>query len=116
MPVVSQSQRGLIFGKRSQYGSKENTPKKWKFVWGEEWENKGKLPKYKKKNKKKKKNENKIIPFTTMINEEYSSSERYSPVFLEKFDSFADLVDWIGRLSKLEREWLSGQFSAKYVD
>jgi len=70
MPAASQQQRGLIFGKRNQYGSIENTPKKWKWVWEEGWENKGKLPKYKKK--KKKLNESKIITFTQMINELYS--------------------------------------------
>lgn len=70
MPSVSQSQRGLIFSKRNRYGSENNTPKKWKWVWEEGWENKGKLPKYKKKNKKKK-NENIIIPFSsfTHVNE-----------------------------------------------
>ena len=45
MPATSQSQRGLIFSKRDQYGSKEKTPKKWKWIWDEDWENKGKLPK-----------------------------------------------------------------------
>jgi len=44
MPATSQAQRGLVFGKRNQYGSKEKTPKKWIWIWGEEWENKGKLP------------------------------------------------------------------------
>lgn len=42
----SQKQRGLIFGKRNQYKSKENTPDKWKWIWDEDWENKGKLPDY----------------------------------------------------------------------
>jgi len=48
---VSQSQRGLIFSKRKQYGSKKNTPKKWKWIWNSDWENKGKLPKRKKPEK-----------------------------------------------------------------
>jgi len=52
MPAKSQSQRGLIFSKRSKYGSKEKSPKKWKWVFEEGWENKGKLPKKVKKNKK----------------------------------------------------------------
>ena len=43
-PTKSQSQRGLIFAKRNKYGSKENTPKKDKWIWDEGWENKGKLP------------------------------------------------------------------------
>ena len=42
--------RGLIFGKRNQYGSKAKTPDKWKWIWDEDWENKGKLPKKKRKN------------------------------------------------------------------
>ena len=50
MPAKSQNQRGLIFGKRNQYKSKAKTPNKWKWIWDEDWENKGKLPK--KKNKK----------------------------------------------------------------
>jgi hypothetical protein len=50
MPAKSQAQRGLIFGKRNQYGSKAKTPDKWKWIWDEDWENEGKLPKKKKKN------------------------------------------------------------------
>lgn len=45
MPSKSQAQRGLIFGKRNQYKSKAKTPDKWKWIWDEDWENKGKLPK-----------------------------------------------------------------------
>jgi len=44
MPAKSQAQRGLIFGKRNQYKTKKNTPKKWKWIWDEDYENKGKLP------------------------------------------------------------------------
>jgi len=44
MPTRSQSQRKLIFAKRSQYGSRAETPEKWKWVWEKDWENKGKLP------------------------------------------------------------------------
>jgi len=58
MPAKSQAQRGLIFSQRDKYGSKKNTPKKWKWIWGEDWENKGKLPK---KVKKKKKNESALV-------------------------------------------------------
>lgn len=50
MPAKSQSQRGLIFAKRDQYKSKAKTPDKWKWIWDEGWENKGKLPKKKNKN------------------------------------------------------------------
>ena len=52
MPAKSQAQRGLVFSKRDQYGSKNKTPKKWKWIWEDEWENKGKLPKKVKKKKK----------------------------------------------------------------
>jgi len=45
MPAQSQAQRGLIFGKRNQYKTKAKTPDKWKWIWDEDWENKGKLPK-----------------------------------------------------------------------
>jgi hypothetical protein len=44
MPAQSQSQRSLIFAKRDQYGSYKETPKKWKWIWSKDWENKGKLP------------------------------------------------------------------------
>ena len=63
MPAVSQSQRGLIFGKRTKYGSKKDTPKKYKWIWDEGWENKGSLPE--------KVKESKIFDFKTFINERY---------------------------------------------
>jgi len=44
MGAKSQAQRGMIFAKRDKYGSKVKTPKKWKWIWDEDWENKGKLP------------------------------------------------------------------------
>lgn len=44
MPAKSDAQRGMIFSRRDQYGSKENTPEKWKWIWEKGWENKGKLP------------------------------------------------------------------------
>jgi len=44
MPAKSQAQRGLIFSKRDQYGSKAKTPEKWKWIWDSDYENKGKLP------------------------------------------------------------------------
>lgn len=61
MPATSQAQRGLIFGKRSQYKTKKDTPKKWKWIWDEEWENKGKLPE--------KVEERRIYDFDTFVNE-----------------------------------------------
>lgn len=38
MPSSSESQRKFIFAKRGQYKTKANTPEKWKWVWGSEWE------------------------------------------------------------------------------
>lgn len=38
MPSSSEQQRKFIFAKRGQYKSKENTPDKWKWIWGKEWE------------------------------------------------------------------------------
>ena len=67
MPAVSQSQRGLIFSKRNKYGSEEATPKKWKWIWHEGWQNKGKLPEYVKK-------ESKIFDFKSFISEKYSKN------------------------------------------
>lgn len=88
MPSKSQSQRGLIFGKRSKYGSIENTPKKWKWIWEEGWENKGKLP------KKKKMNEN-VITFSEFINEELQEgkskgNQKYGPVICNDCGHKAD--------------------------
>lgn len=37
MPARSEKQRRFIFAKRRQYGKKKDTPKRWKWVWGEEW-------------------------------------------------------------------------------
>lgn len=75
MPAVSQRQRGLIFGKRNQYGSEDKTPKKWKWIWEEGWENRGKLPKYKKSKKRKnvKISEHIIISFNQFVNEQYKT-------------------------------------------
>jgi len=61
MPAKSQAQRGLIFGKRNQYKTKKNTPKKWKWIWDEDYENKGKLPE--------KVKESRIYNFETFVNE-----------------------------------------------
>jgi len=38
MPAKSEQQRKMIFAKRGQYKTKAKTPKKWKWVWGKEWE------------------------------------------------------------------------------
>jgi len=37
MPAKSQKQLKFIYAKRHQYGSKSKTPKKWKWVWNDEW-------------------------------------------------------------------------------
>jgi hypothetical protein len=37
MPAKSKKQLALVYARRNQYGSKKNTPKKWKWVWKEEW-------------------------------------------------------------------------------
>lgn len=37
MPSKSVKQRNLIFAIRNKYKDKKNTPKKWKWVWGDEW-------------------------------------------------------------------------------
>lgn len=68
MPAVSQSQRRLIFGRRSQYKTEKRTPKKWKWIWDEEWENKGRLPE-----KIKSKKESRIYDFDTFVNENYKN-------------------------------------------
>jgi hypothetical protein len=78
MPTVSQKQRGLIFGKRNQYGSEAKTPKRWKWIWEEGWENKGRLPKYKKRNKKniaKNVNENKIMHFDEFVEKKFKNGD-----------------------------------------
>lgn len=72
MPAKSQSQRGLIFARRDQYGSKKNTPKKWKWIWDEDWENKGKLPKKVKKKKNESVNEAYEVPLEAYINDLFS--------------------------------------------
>lgn len=68
MPAKSQSQRRLIFGKRAQYKTKENTPKKWLWIWDDEYENKGKLP-------EKVKKESRIFDFDTFVNEKYENEK-----------------------------------------
>lgn len=67
MPAKSQQQRKLIFAKRGQYGSIEKTPKKWKWVWEEGWENKGKLPEKVRKRKKISRKTESIISFTDYV-------------------------------------------------
>lgn len=70
MPASSQSQRGLIFGKRNKYGSKEKTPKKWKWIWLKDYENKGKLPD--------KVKESRIVNFNTFMNESHRDNYDYT--------------------------------------
>ena len=89
MPAKSQAQRGLIFARRDQYGSKKNTPKKWKWIWDEDWENKGKLPK-KVKKKKKKVNEAYEIPLEKYIQDLYVALEDHG---MDEFEIDAALND-----------------------
>ena len=37
MPAKSQQQLKLIWAIRRKYGKRKNAPKKWKWVFGEEW-------------------------------------------------------------------------------
>jgi hypothetical protein len=37
MPAKSEKQLRLIWAIRGKYKKKSKTPKKWKWVWGEEW-------------------------------------------------------------------------------
>jgi len=37
MPAKSKQQLKLIYAIRNKYGSKKKAPKKWKWVFGEEW-------------------------------------------------------------------------------
>jgi hypothetical protein len=37
MPAKSKKQLRLIWAIRGKYKTKNKTPKKWKWVWGEEW-------------------------------------------------------------------------------
>jgi hypothetical protein len=38
MPAKTEKQRRFIFAKRREYGDRKNTPKKFKWIWGKEWE------------------------------------------------------------------------------
>jgi hypothetical protein len=37
MPSKTPRQRRFIFAKRRQYKRHDKTPKKWKWIWNEEW-------------------------------------------------------------------------------
>ena len=37
MPAKSEKQKRLIYAKRNTYKSKSKTPKKWKWIWNNEW-------------------------------------------------------------------------------
>lgn len=71
MPARSKSQLGFIYSKRNKYGSKKNTPKKWKWVWGKEWTDVDykKLPE--------KTSEHIITKFDHFLNENYSINEDF---------------------------------------
>lgn len=76
MPAKSQAQRGLIFGKRNKYKTKKNTPPKWKWIWDDEWENKGKLPERVEENRR-------IYDFETF-------NEKFFPKFKDKIKKWLD--------------------------
>lgn len=107
MPAVSQAQRGLIFGKRSKYGSEHATPKKWKWVWHEGWENKGRLAK--KKRKKKSKKESFIFKFETFVNENYKNEKRVNDMSTEELENENNMYIKIQNSHRLtphdERRW-----------
>lgn len=37
MPAKSKNQLKMIYAKRSQYGNKDKTPEKWKWIWEKDW-------------------------------------------------------------------------------
>jgi hypothetical protein len=37
MPADSRKQQQMIYAKRGQYKSKENTPEDWKWIWNDDW-------------------------------------------------------------------------------
>jgi len=98
MPSKSQQQRKLIFAKRGRYGSESDTPKKWRFIWEEGWENKGKLPYKVKKKKNKKKYENQVITFSNFLNE--NIQEDYSPITLELIKS--NIIECLHNINEFE--------------
>lgn len=96
MPAKSQSQRGLIFGKRNKYGSKEKTPKKWMWIWSKDYENKGKLPD--------KVKESKIHNFETFVNENYKDGYDYTTkIFSRSKIKYTQLLE--------DCEWIKNKFS-----
>ena len=84
MPAKSKQQLKLIWAIRRKYGKKKNAPKKWKWVFEEGWENKGKLPK-----KVKKIDENFKLLFE-------SETEGYAKEIKEGFNELS------GEIEKLE--------------
>ena len=70
MPAKPKKQLKLIYAKRNQFKSEENTPKKWKWVWSEEW---GHL----------KENIKKFKDFNESINH---------PLYRQEYDEFYEIV------------------------
>lgn len=98
MPASSQSQRGLIFGKRNKYGSKEKTPKKWKWIWLKDYENKGKLPD--------KVKESRIVNFNTFMNESHRDNYDYTQMLEDcewiknKFHDYKEFSDFFKNIDE----------------
>ena len=100
MPAVSQKQRGLIFSKRTQYGSKSKTPDIWKWVWEDSWENVGKLPKYKKS--KKNSNKSSIMKYEQFINEWFKFGDKKEEPEQEDDKLVCKECGYIGYVSKFK--------------
>jgi len=62
MPAKSEKQLRLIWAIRRKYKTKSKTPKKWKWVWGEEWTHLEK--------------ESLILRFSEFLNENLSEDDR----------------------------------------
>jgi hypothetical protein len=104
MPARSQSQRGLIFARRDQYGSKKDTPKKWKWIWDDDWENKGKLPKKVKKKK--------VV--SESLNEFLSLGKLNEDTPIMDLPQFEDLV--INKLQEMGLTWEESDFAIGQID
>lgn len=105
MPAVSQKQRGLIFSKRNQYGSISKTPDKWKWVWEDGWENRGKLPKFKKNRKKVEKiRESFILSYDKFTNEwfKFGGNDKVEPKKEDPEDLVCKDCGFTGSLSKFK--------------
>jgi hypothetical protein len=95
MPVQSESQRKMIFAKRSQYKNKEKTPDKWKWIWNKDYENKGSLPE---------KLEESL--FGKYIKKLYNESDNLKPIQMSQF-RFEKYIDTDGKRNELPRYFMT---------